>query len=67
MSIFKCIFSKKKKDDFENCFLKVANEAIHWRNGELFIFDDSLLHSVENNTNQKRLCLIFDIWREFFF
>ena len=40
------------------------NEYLKWRNGELFIFDDSFDHEVwhYNQQNQSRLVLIFDMW-----
>ena len=44
--------------------LRVLNEYLKWRNGELFIFDDSFDHEVWhfNQQNQSRLVLIFDMW-----
>ena len=44
--------------------LRVLNEYLKWRNGELFIFDDSFDHEVWhfNQKNQSRLVLIFDMW-----
>lgn len=33
-----------------------------WREGELFIFDDSFEHEVWHNGSQSRLVLILDMW-----
>ena len=48
----------------ENCgALRVGNEARPWVEGELLIFDDSMLHEAWNDTDEARVVLLFDIWR----
>lgn len=48
-----------------NCgALTVGGESRHWVEGEPILFDDSLLHSAENLSAEKRLVLIFDVWNE---
>jgi len=47
-----------------NCgALRVGNEARPWVEGELLIFDDSMLHEAWNDSDSERVVLLFDIWR----
>jgi len=45
------------------CRFRVGNEIREWREGELFIFDDTIEHEAWNDSNEDRVVLIFDIWR----
>lgn len=47
----------------DDCFINVDGNSKSWRNGEAFIFDETYLHFVENNTDQMRLILMCDIER----
>jgi aspartyl/asparaginyl beta-hydroxylase (cupin superfamily) len=48
----------------ENCgAIRVGNEARPWVEGELLIFDDSMLHEAWNDSDSERVVLLFDIWR----
>jgi aspartyl/asparaginyl beta-hydroxylase (cupin superfamily)/Tfp pilus assembly protein PilF len=48
----------------ENCgAIRVGNEAREWVEGELLIFDDSMLHEAWNDSDGERVVLLFDIWR----
>ena len=48
----------------ENCGgIRVGNEERPWVEGELLIFDDSMLHEAWNNGDSERVVLLFDIWR----
>ncbi|KAH8370629.1 hypothetical protein KR093_004381 [Drosophila rubida] len=42
--------------------LRVADQQRTWREGDLFIFDDSFEHEVWHNGTQLRLVLILDLW-----
>ena len=53
--------------DRENCYIKVNNQKYHWAEGESFIFDDTYVHSVYNNTNETRIILFLDIERPLIF
>ncbi|KQS62473.1 uncharacterized protein Dere_GG20567, isoform C [Drosophila erecta] len=46
----------------ERTSLRVAEQERTWREGELFIFDDSFEHEVWHNGSQPRLVLILDMW-----
>jgi aspartyl/asparaginyl beta-hydroxylase (cupin superfamily) len=43
------------------CSLRVGDETRQWKEGELMIFDDSYEHEAWNNSNEKRVVLMFDI------
>ncbi|XP_017079047.1 aspartyl/asparaginyl beta-hydroxylase isoform X2 [Drosophila eugracilis] len=46
----------------EKTSIRVAEQERTWREGELFIFDDSFEHEVWHNGSQPRLVLILDMW-----
>lgn len=46
----------------DQCYLSVANEHHVWKKSELVCFDDNFEHSAYNNSNQKRIVLLFSIW-----
>jgi len=43
------------------CTITVAGQSLDYRLGESLLFDDNLLHSVENNSNEYRIVLFLDI------
>ncbi|CAG9828779.1 unnamed protein product [Diabrotica balteata] len=45
-----------------NTFLRVADDIRSWKEGEIFVFDDSFEHEVWHNGTDFRLILIVDIW-----
>jgi aspartyl/asparaginyl beta-hydroxylase (cupin superfamily) len=48
----------------ENCgALRVGNYQREWREGEAFVFDDSVEHEAWNHSAQPRVVLLFDVWR----
>jgi len=47
-----------------NCgALRVGSQECEWREGEAFVFDDSMEHEAWNNSSEERVVLLFDIWR----
>lgn len=52
-------------DDRENCWIKLDGEKFSWTEGEDVLFDDTFVHQVHNNTNQKRIVLFCDVKRNF--
>lgn len=46
----------------ENCLFRVGDETREWKEGELLIFDDTILHEAWNGAHRQRVVLIFDIW-----
>jgi aspartyl/asparaginyl beta-hydroxylase (cupin superfamily) len=48
----------------ENCGgLRVGSETQYWREGEAYVFDDSIEHEAWNDSDRDRVVLLFDIWR----
>lgn len=46
----------------EGCGIRVATETHVWQQGELLVFDDSFLHFAWNNSGDRRVVLLWDIW-----
>ena len=46
----------------DGCTFRVGGETRHWREGEAFAFDDTIEHEARNDSNQRRVLLIFDVW-----
>ena len=49
--------------DAEKCRMRVGKETCVWREGEIFVFDDTYSHEVWNETPDERVVLIFDFDR----
>lgn len=46
----------------DGCRFKVGDETRQWTEGELLIFDDTILHEAWNGSDRQRVVMIFDIW-----
>jgi aspartyl/asparaginyl beta-hydroxylase (cupin superfamily) len=46
----------------EGCGFRVGNETRQWREGEGWVFDDTIVHEAWNESEQPRVILIFDVW-----
>ena len=46
-----------------DCFISVDGKQRAWHDGKAFVFDETYLHFVENNTDQMRLILMCDLER----
>jgi len=44
------------------CGFRVGGEVREWREGEAFVFDDTIEHEAWNDSNRLRAVLIFDVW-----
>lgn len=44
------------------CWFRVGGETRHWREGEAFVFDDTIEHEAANPSDQLRVVMIFDLW-----
>jgi aspartyl/asparaginyl beta-hydroxylase (cupin superfamily) len=49
--------------DSENCWIRVDDQILHWKQGECMVFDDFYEHEVQNNTDEERVVLFFDVDR----
>jgi aspartyl/asparaginyl beta-hydroxylase (cupin superfamily) len=46
----------------EGCWFRVGGETRMWREGEPFVFDDSVEHEAMNPSDHLRVVMIFDVW-----
>jgi aspartyl/asparaginyl beta-hydroxylase (cupin superfamily) len=46
----------------EGCWFRVGGETRPWREGEAFVFDDTVEHEAMNPSDLLRVVLIFDVW-----
>ena len=46
----------------EGCEFRVGGETRQWREGEAFVFDDTINHEAWNRSDKDRVVLIFDVW-----
>lgn len=46
----------------EGCGFRVGGETRQWREGEAFVFDDTIEHEAWNDSDHPRAVLIFDVW-----
>ncbi len=46
----------------EKCWFRVGAETREWREGEAFVFDDTIEHEAANDSDAPRVVLIFDVW-----
>ena len=47
----------------DQCFIEVNGERYSWRDGEGVLFDETFIHSAQNNTDANRIILLCDIER----
>ncbi len=47
----------------DRCYINVDGSTVSWRDGKGFIFDETYLHFVRNDTDQGRLILMCDVER----
>ena len=50
-------------DEADKCRIRIENDIVAWKPGELFVFDDTYEHEVWNETDQERVILLFDFDR----
>ena len=46
----------------KGCRFRVGNETRDWREGEAWIFDDTIEHEAWNDSDEKRVILMIDVW-----
>jgi aspartyl/asparaginyl beta-hydroxylase (cupin superfamily) len=46
----------------EGCAFRVGNETRPWREGQAWVFDDTIEHEAWNDSEQVRVILICDVW-----
>jgi aspartate beta-hydroxylase len=45
------------------CEFRVGNEIRQWREGKVWLFDDTIEHEAWNRSNELRVILLFEVWR----
>ena len=61
--ILRCHLGLIIPKDFEKCRIRVDDVITPWREGEIFVFDDTYEHEVWNDTDEERVILLFDFDR----
>lgn len=46
----------------KGCRFRVGNETRNWREGEAWVFDDTINHEAWNDSDEKRVIVMIDIW-----
>jgi aspartyl/asparaginyl beta-hydroxylase (cupin superfamily) len=49
----------------EGCAFRVGGETRPWREGEAWVFDDTIEHEAWNDSDERRVILICDVWSPF--
>jgi ornithine lipid ester-linked acyl 2-hydroxylase len=49
--------------DSKNCYMRVDDNIKVWEQGKIFVFDDTYVHEVYNNTDDDRVILLLDFDR----
>lgn len=49
--------------DWQNVWIRVDDQILHWKEGEVVLFDDTYDHEVRNDTDETRAVLFMDIDR----
>jgi aspartyl/asparaginyl beta-hydroxylase (cupin superfamily) len=48
-----------------NCRFRVGNEVREWKEGEAWVFDDTIEHEAWNDSDRLRVIMIFNVWNPF--
>lgn len=59
-AIYRCHLGLEIPEGMPNCGFRVGYEDRAWKNGKLLIFNDAAYHKAWNNTNNRRVILLFD-------
>lgn len=49
----------------ERCTFRVGGETRTWREGEAWVFDDTIEHEARNDSDRPRAILILDVWNPY--
>lgn len=61
--ILRCHLGLIIPKEAEKCRIRVEDTITAWREGEIFVFDDTFEHEVWNDTDEERVILLFDFDR----
>ncbi len=49
--------------DRDNCWIRIDDQRVSWRQGDCLVFDDTFDHEVRNDTDERRVVLLLDVDR----
>lgn len=61
--IINCHLGLMVPDEPDRCRMRIGGETLHWKEGELRIFDDTRKHEVWNETDRERVVLMLQFRR----
>ncbi len=62
-AMVRCHLGLRVPADYRRCWIRVDQEILNWREGEVMLFDDTYEHEVLNDTDEFRAVLFLDIDR----
>ena len=62
-AMVRCHLGLRVPADYQRCWIRVDQEILNWREGEVVLFDDTYEHEVRNDTDEFRAVLFLDIDR----
>jgi len=62
-AVIRAHLALKVPTDREKVWIRVDDQILHWKEGEVVLFDDSYEHEVRNDTDETRAVLFIDIDR----
>ena len=62
-ALVRCHLGLRVPAHYQRCWIRVEQEILNWREGELLLFDDTYEHEVLNDTDEFRAVLFIDIDR----
>ena len=48
----------------EKAWIKVGDTVHHWKEGEWFVFDDTIIHEAQNESDTDRVVLLVDFYKD---
>lgn len=58
--VVRCHYPLITPADESRCWMEIGEHRVHWREGEVLLFDDTRHHEVRNETDELRVVLIAD-------
>jgi len=62
-AVIRAHLALKVPTDSEKVWIRVDDQILHWKEGEVMLFDDTYEHEVRNDTDETRAVLFLDIDR----
>lgn len=62
-AVFRAHLGLKVPEQWEKVWIRVDDQILHWKEGEVMLFDDTYEHEVKNDTDETRAVLFIDVDR----